>query len=109
MDRHQGRELNDDGQDADIRSIEKKVKRIRNEVITDGKNFKKMTKQIDSYWGKLFTDPITVTSSAGEVTIAKHDRHQPLITLMVFTVSAVFKRRIFFRYVEGVCKFQRKI
>jgi hypothetical protein len=28
-----------------------------------------MTEQIDKYWEKLFADPITVTSSAGEVTI----------------------------------------
>jgi hypothetical protein len=61
--------LNDDGQDADIKSIEEKVKRFRNEVIPDSKDFEKMTKQIDKYWEKLFADPITVTSSAGEVTI----------------------------------------
>ena len=61
--------LNDDGQDADIKSIEEKVKRFRNEVIPDSKDFEKMTKQIDKYWEKLFADPITVTSSAGELTI----------------------------------------
>jgi hypothetical protein len=61
--------LNDDGQDADIKSIEEKVKRFRNEVIPDSKDFEKMTEQIDKYWEKLFADPITVTSSAGEVTI----------------------------------------
>ncbi|MDB4264873.1 transposase, partial [bacterium] len=61
--------LNDDGQDADIRSIEEKVKRFRNEVIPASKDFEKMTEQIDKYWEKLFADPITVTSSAGEVTI----------------------------------------
>lgn len=61
--------LNDDGQDADIRSIEEKVKRFRNEVIPDSKDFKKMTEQIDKYWQKLFADPITVTSSAGDVII----------------------------------------
>jgi len=61
--------LNDDGQDADIKSIEGKVKRFRNEVIADSKDFDKMTEQIDKYWEKLFADPITVTSSAGEITI----------------------------------------
>ena len=61
--------LNDDGQDADIKSIEGKVTRFRNEVIADSKDFDKMTEQIDKYWEKLFADPITVTSSAGEVTI----------------------------------------
>jgi hypothetical protein len=61
--------LNDDGQDADIKSIEEKVKIFRNEVIPDSEDFEKMTEQIDKYWEKLFADPITVTSSAGEVTI----------------------------------------
>jgi hypothetical protein len=61
--------LNDDGQDADIKSIEEKVKRFRNEEIPDSKDFQKMAEQIDKYWEKLFADPITVTSSAGEVTI----------------------------------------
>jgi len=35
----------------------------------DSEDFEKMTEQIDKYWEKLFADPITVTSSAGEVTI----------------------------------------
>ncbi len=61
--------LNDDGQDADIKSIEEKVKRFRNEVIPDSEDFEKMTEQIDKYWEKLFADPITVTSSAGQITI----------------------------------------
>ena len=61
--------LNDDGQDADLKSIEEKVKRFRNEVIPDSEDFKKMAEQIDKYWEKLFADPITVMSSAGEVTI----------------------------------------
>jgi len=61
--------LNDDGQNTDIKSIEEKVKQFRNEGIPDGENFEKMTEQIDKYWEKLFADPISVTSSAGEVTI----------------------------------------
>jgi len=61
--------LNDDGQDEDIRSIEEKVKRFRNEVIPDSEDFEKMIEQIDKIWEKLFADPIMVTSSAGEVTI----------------------------------------
>jgi hypothetical protein len=61
--------LNDDGQDADIRSIEEKVKQFRNEVIPDSEDFEKMIEQIDKYWEKLFADPITVTSSVGEVII----------------------------------------
>ena len=61
--------LNDDGQDADIRSIEEKVKKFRDEVIPDGEDYEKMTEQIDKYWEKLFADPIKVTGSDGEITI----------------------------------------
>jgi hypothetical protein len=61
--------LNDDGQGADIKSIEEKVKQFRNEMITDNDDYKKMAEQIDKYWEKLFADPITVTSPLGEITI----------------------------------------
>ena len=61
--------LNDDGQDADIKSIEEKVKRFRNEIIPDSDDYVKMAEQIDNYWEKLFADPITITSSTGQITI----------------------------------------
>ena len=66
--------LNDDGQQSNIKSIEQKVKDFRKEIITDKKlcekdDYKKMIKQIDKYWDKLFTDPITVYTPAGEITI----------------------------------------
>jgi hypothetical protein len=63
------KKLNDDGQDADIKSIEEKAKRFRNEMVPDSDDYRKMSEQIDKYWEKLFADPIMVTSSAGEVTI----------------------------------------
>jgi hypothetical protein len=61
--------LNDDGQDADIKSIEEKVKRFRNEIMPDSDDYVKMAEQIDRYWKKLFADPITITSSTGQITI----------------------------------------
>ena len=61
--------LNDDGQDTDIKSIEEKVKQFRNEIIPDNEDYKKMAEQIDKYWEKLFADPITVTSSTGQIII----------------------------------------
>jgi hypothetical protein len=61
--------LNDDGQDTVIKSIEEKVKRFRNEIIPDSEDYKKMAEQIDKYWGKLFADPITATSSTGQIII----------------------------------------
>ena len=60
--------LNDDGQEADIKSIEEKVKRFRKEIEQD-KDYSKMIKQIDKYWDKLFADPITVATPAGLLNI----------------------------------------
>lgn len=66
--------LNDDGQQADIKSIAKKVKIFREEVVADEKlcqtkSYKKMIEQIDKYWDKLFADPITVDTPNGQITI----------------------------------------
>lgn len=61
--------LNDDGQDANIKSIEEKVKQFRNEITSEGKNYPHMIEQIDKYWDKLFADPITVATPTGPITI----------------------------------------
>ncbi len=66
--------LNDDGEDTDIKSIAEKVKLFRDEVMADKKqsqikSYQKMIKQIDTYWDKLFADPIAVKTSNGQVTI----------------------------------------
>ncbi len=66
--------LNDDGKDADLKSIAQKVKRFRNDVMADKKlsqieSYQKMIKQIDKYWDKLFADPIIVETSNDQLTI----------------------------------------
>ena len=63
------RGLNDDGQNADIKSIEKKVKLFRSQMIPDTEEYQKMTAQIDKFWDKLFAEPITVDTPTGQVTI----------------------------------------
>jgi hypothetical protein len=60
--------LNDDGWEADIKSIEEKVKCFRDELTPD-KDYYKMIEQIDKYWNKLFADPITVNTTAGQLKI----------------------------------------
>ena len=60
--------LNDDGLDADIKSIAEKVKCFRDEIIPD-KDYNKIVAQIDKYWDKLFADPITVNTSDGQLRI----------------------------------------
>jgi hypothetical protein len=61
--------LNDDGMEADIKSIEGKVKIFRKEIMADKENYKTIIKQIDKYWNKLFADPITVNTPTGQHTI----------------------------------------
>lgn len=66
--------LNDDGQEADLKRIAEKVKIFREEVVADEKlcqkrSYKKMIKQIDKYWDKLFADPIIVDTPNGQITI----------------------------------------
>jgi len=60
--------LNDDGQEGDMKRIEEKVKCFRKEIALD-KDYKKMIEQIDKYWEKLFSDPITVNTSTGQLNI----------------------------------------
>lgn len=66
--------LNDDGVDADLKHIRGAIKRLRKEIMNDEKrsqkdHYKKMVKQIDKYWDKLFADPIIVNTPAGQITI----------------------------------------
>jgi len=63
--------LNDDGEDADMQTIREAVTAFRNsdEIENAAKNspdYRKMVKQIDKYWEKLFADPIAVTTRDGE-------------------------------------------
>lgn len=69
-----GRGLNDDGTDADLKSIEAAIREFRKEIVGDEQFcrnpvYKKMIKQIDKYWGKLFADPITVDGPEGTLSI----------------------------------------
>ncbi len=67
--------LNDDGDDdINIKSIAQKVKQFRAQIMADEKlsqtdSYKKMIKQIDAYWDKLFADPITIETSNGQIII----------------------------------------
>jgi len=66
--------LNDDGEDMNIKTIEEKVKDFREQITTDKdlprkNDYKKMVKQIDVYWRKLFADPMYVNTPNGQVVI----------------------------------------
>jgi len=69
-----GNGLNDEGKKGNIRTIEKRVKKFR-AWLTARKNYsqdpaaQKMIEQIDTYWEKLFADPITVQTPSGPILI----------------------------------------
>jgi ribosomal protein S20 len=68
------RGLNDDGDGTDMKTIEERVKAFRKRITSDsslaGKSeYKKMIQQIDTYWEKLFADPIAVDTPQGKVLI----------------------------------------
>jgi hypothetical protein len=64
--------INDNGENADIKSIEEKVTDFRKWLIDDDQRkatYAKMLKQIDNYWEKLFADPLPVVTPEGLVYI----------------------------------------
>ena len=66
--------LNDDGDGTDMKTIEERVKCFREQIASESKlsgkdEYKKMIQQIDTYWEKLFADPIAVHTPQGEVFI----------------------------------------
>ena len=66
--------LNDEGSSGNIRTIEKRVSAFRS-WLTRRKDYsqdraaQKMINQIDTYWKKLFADPITVQTPSGPILI----------------------------------------
>lgn len=68
--------LNDDGTDVDMVSMESRMTEFRKKMITKltaSKTpdivYKKMVRQIDKYWDKLFSQPITIQTPDGPLTI----------------------------------------
>jgi hypothetical protein len=65
--------LNDEG-DTDMHTIKSNVTTFRycdevKQLASENISYRKMINQIDKYWDKLFADPITVTTSNGEIQI----------------------------------------
>jgi hypothetical protein len=75
--------LNDDGENADIKTIKEAVTIFRNSdkikaAVEKNVDYKKMVKQIDKYWQKLFADPIMVTTANGEKILVHHRNPGPV-------------------------------
>jgi len=66
--------LNDDGEQIEIKTIERAVTEFRKQTVNDpslyaNDGYIKMIAQIDKYWDKLFADPIIVRTPSGPVVI----------------------------------------
>ncbi len=75
--------LNDNGEDVEIKTIKNRVKVFKEWFLQEGyqhKNngYQKLIGQIEKYWGKLFSDPIQITSSEG-VTFLQPQRTNNII------------------------------
>ena len=66
--------LNDEGQDIDMGTIEKRVMLFKDNLIKvrgyhKSIAYQKLIRQIDKYWEKLFCDPIKVATTQGDTFI----------------------------------------
>lgn len=64
--------INDNGDCADMKSIEEKMIAFRDWLLENKhrqKTYADMVKQIDKYWEKLFADPIPVVTPNGVITV----------------------------------------
>ncbi len=62
--------LNDNGDEADIKTIEKKVGEFKAWLESDEERketYLKMIEQMDKYWDKLFADPFVVNTPEGQM------------------------------------------
>lgn len=89
-DSHRG--LNDEGDD-DMKTIEARVKQFRHAekialLANSDVSYRKMVKQIDQYWDKLFADPIEVQTPTGNIVL------QPQRTNNLLEQSFRFEKRL---------------
>ena len=90
--------LNDDGEDADIKTIKEAVTIFRNSdkvkaAVENNADYKKMVKQIDKYWEKLFADPIIVTTTNGEKILVQPQRTNNILERFFRDVKRMYRSK----------------
>jgi hypothetical protein len=90
--------LNDDGENADIKTIQRAVTIFRNSdkikgAVEKNVDYKKMVKQIDKYWGKLFADPIMVTMANGEKLLVQPQRTNNILERFFRDVKRMYRSK----------------
>jgi hypothetical protein len=90
--------LNDDGENADIKTIQRAVTIFRNSdkikaAVEKNIDYKKMVKQIDKYWDKLFADPIMVTIANGEKILIQPQRTNNILERFFRDIKRMYRSK----------------
>jgi hypothetical protein len=90
--------LNDDGEDGDIKTIKEAVTIFRNSdkikaAVEKNADYKKMVKQIDKYWKKLFADPIMITTANGEEILVQPQRTNNILERFFRDVKRMYRSK----------------
>jgi len=90
--------LNDDGENVDMKMIQRAVTLFRNSdeikaAAEKDVDYKKMVKQIDKYWEKLFADPIVVTTSNGERLLVQPQRTNNILERFFRDVKRMYRSK----------------
>ena len=90
--------LNDDGEDGDIKTIKEAVTIFRNSdkikaAVEKNADYKKMVKQIDKYWKKLFADPIMITTANGEKILIQPQRTNNILERFFRDVKRMYRSK----------------
>ena len=103
------RGLNDNGdQPVAMKTIEKEVVKFRNRLLksreySEHKEYRKLLEPIDSYWEKLFADPIAVTTAGGQI-IVQPQRTNNLLEQFFRRLMRGYRKKNGFNSVERVIK-----
>jgi hypothetical protein len=90
--------LNDDGKNVDMKKIQSAVTLFRNSdkvkaAVEKNVAYKKMVKQIDKYWEKLFADPIMVTTANGEEILVQPQRTNNILERFFRDVKRMYRSK----------------
>ncbi len=101
--------LNDNGdQSVNIKTIEKEVIKFRGWLLkskgySEQKEYQKLLNHIDSYWEKLFADPIVVTTIAGKMFV-QPQRTNNILEQFFRKLMRGYRKKNGFNSVERVIK-----
>lgn len=101
--------LNDDGEDVDIKTIQRAVTIFRNSdiiksAIEKDTAYKKMVKQIDKYWDKLFADPIKVTIANREEILVQPQRTNNILERFFRDIKRMYRSKSGIKSLNKVIK-----